>query len=64
MLMYIDDGCGAAKTRQQACKEANMVKRDIEQSGFVASPPPKCVWEPTQMGELLGYIFKLKEGIF
>jgi len=38
------------------------VREDIAASGFVAHPE-KCCWEPTQVGELLGFILNLREGI-
>lgn len=38
------------------------VIEDIAASVFVAHPE-KCCWEPTQVGELLGFILNLREGI-
>ena len=38
-----------------------MVKGDIAASGFIAHPE-KCCWEPTQVGDLLGFTLNLKKG--
>ena len=60
--MYLDDGAGAGKSLDTARAASKKVREDAAASGFVAHPE-KCSWEPTQVGELLGFILNLREGI-
>ena len=62
IFTYLDDGAGAEKSLDTARAASKKVREDIEASGFVAHPE-KCSWEPTQVGELLGFILNLREGI-
>ena len=61
IFTYLDDGVGVGKSYATASAASNMVKGDIAASGFIAHPK-KCCWEPTQVGDLLGFTLNLKEG--
>ena len=61
IFTYLDDGAGVGKSYATASLASNMVKGDIAASGFIAHPK-KCCWEPTQVGDLLGFTLNLKEG--
>ena len=62
VFTYLDDGAGAEKSLDTARAASKKVREDIAVSGFVTHPE-KCSWEPTQVGELLGFILNLREGI-
>lgn len=61
IFTYLDDGAGAGKSYATASAASSIVKGDIAASGFIAHPE-KCCWEPTQVGDLLGFTLNLKEG--
>ena len=61
IFTYLDDGAGVGKSYATASAAPNIVKWDIAASGFIAHPE-KCCWEPTQVGDLLGFTLNLKEG--
>ena len=42
----IYDGLGVAEIKDVAVKAANLVKKDLEDLGFITSPD-KCLWKPT-----------------
>lgn len=62
IFTYLDDGAGAGKTLEIARAASARVREDIAASGFVAHPEKSC-WEPTQVGELLGFILDLRAGV-
>ena len=62
IFTYFDDGTGAEKTLQSARAASKRVREDTATSAFVAHPD-KCCWEPTQVGELLGFILNLRDFI-
>ena len=62
IFTYLDDGAGAGKTLEIARAASARVREDNAASGFVAHPEKSC-WEPTQVGELLGFILDLREGV-
>ncbi len=43
--------------------QGQMIRADILRSGFLLSDP-KCVWEPQQCFEMLGYEVDTAEGLF
>ena len=63
IFTFLDDGAGAECSLDLARDMSTIVQRDIAQSGFVAHTE-KCQWEPTQSGELLGFIMDLRSGNF
>ena len=60
IFTYLDDGAGAGKSYATTSAASNIVKGDIGTSGFIAHPE-ECCWEPTQVGDLLGFTLNLKE---
>ena len=62
IFTYLDDGAGADGTLEAARAASGRVKADVAASGFVAHPEKRC-WEPTQEGELLGFILNLRTGV-
>ena len=63
IFTYLDDGAGAESSLEGARRTSALVQQDITQSGFVAHKD-KCQWEPSQSGELLGFIMDLQSGTF
>ena len=61
IFTYLDDGAGAGQSYATASAASSIVKGDIAASGFIAHPG-NCCWEPTQVGDLLGFTLNLKEG--
>lgn len=62
IFTYLDDGAGADGTLEAARAASSRVKADVAASGFIAHPEKSC-WEPTQEGELLGFILNLRTGV-
>ena len=62
IFTYLDDGVGVEKSLKTARAASRRVREGTAASGFVAHPE-QCCWEPTQVGELLGFILNLREGI-
>ena len=63
IFTFLDDGAGAESSLDLARDMSTIVQQDIAQSGFVAHTE-KCQLEPTQSGELLGFIMDLRSGNF
>ena len=63
IFTYLDDGAAAESTLEEARRTSNLVQQVIKQSGFLAQEQ-KCQWEPTQCGELLGFVMDLRTGTF
>lgn len=63
IFTYLDDGVGGGANYDSTKSISNTVKRDVEQSGFLWHPE-KSVWEPSQHGEVLGFLVDLERGIF
>ena len=63
IFAYLDDGVGGHSSLQEARLVSQVVRNDIDQSGFVWHPERSC-WEPTQCDEVLGFIVNLAEGYF
>ena len=63
IFTYLDDGAGDEGNLAGARVVSKLVQQDITSSGFVANDE-KCQWEPTQCGELLGFVRDLASGLF
>ena len=59
----MDDGAGADSDFHEAQKVSDLVRQDVQRSGFVANDE-KSQWVPVQSGELLGYVLNLHAGTF
>ena len=46
VLVYLDDGLGAAASMEEACIASEMVRATLNNTFFVAHPT-KSVWKPT-----------------
>ena len=57
----LNDGAGVGKSYATASTASSIIKWDIATSRFRAHAE-KCCWEPTQVGDLLGFTLNLKEG--
>src|SRR5579871_98106 len=51
---YLDDFCALASTKKEAERVAKIVREHLEALGFILNEK-KCVWEPTQLQEFLGF---------
>ena len=60
-IVYIDDGICAARSKFDCTAAKNMVLTDLDKAGFVLSID-KCVLDPVQRGEWLGFIIDLGSG--
>ena len=67
IVIFIDDGIGAAGTFSRAKLSSDFVKRSIELSGFISNEE-KSVWDPIQSAVWLGleidtklFVLKIKE---
>lgn len=58
IIVYLDDGLGAAQSFSSCLTQASRVRDDIASSGFVASVE-KCIWVPTQCLTWLGLDWNL-----
>ena len=63
MLMYMDDGIGAAASKNTTRELATEVKNDLHQSGLLVNSE-KSDFQPRQVGEFLGYTLDLESGKF
>lgn len=63
IFTYLDDGAGADSDFHEARRVSNLVRQDVQRSGFVANDE-KSQWVPVQSGELLGYVLNLQMGTF
>ena len=62
-FLFYDDG-SLAHQNKDACRAQGMcVRNDVIRCGFLLSEP-KCVWDPTQCVEILGYVADLLAGVF
>ncbi len=67
IVLYIDDGIGAAESLQECAEASNFVKLSLQEAGFVANSE-KSLWEPRQLMVWLGweintrdFVIKVKE---
>ena len=61
MLLYLDDGIMTEKTLEQATEASSIVRRSLLQAGLVAHPT-KSVWQPSHVGQWLGFEIDLNAG--
>ncbi len=61
ILVYLDDGLGAAAGGQKALDASQLVRTTLAKAGFVVHPT-KSVWEPTQRLQWLGFVIDLALG--
>ena len=61
VVLYLDDGLGAAAGMESACTHSKMVRSTLESAGFLTHPA-KSVWNPTQCLTWLGFVLNLAEG--
>ena len=63
VVVYIDDGMGASKTKALNVAHRDVVVSDLKFAGFVLNVP-KSHLDPQQVGKWLGFIIDLLEGNF
>lgn len=64
LMVYIDDFCILAPTREELLRVRDLVIAPLlETLGWIQEPEKGC-WEPTQVTEVLGLLVDLKEGRF
>ena len=63
IFAFVDDILGGRRSKEEASRISSQVRKDLELSGFVASPG-KSHWEPTQKGQHLGFFIDLETGTF
>ena len=63
IFTYLDDDAGADSDFCEDKKVSDVVRQDLQRSGFVANDE-KSQWVPFQSGELLGYVLNLHAGTF
>ena len=61
MVMYLDDGLGAASGLGAVCMGSALVRSTLDNAGF-SWHPTKSVWAPTQCLVWLGFMINLAEG--
>ena len=62
-IVYLDDGIFAVRGENEAKIESIRVQQDLEKAGFVVNIE-KCMWEPSQRVEWLGFYIDLALGEF
>ncbi len=63
IFTYLDDGIGGGSTKETTKEISGIIRKDVESSGFLWHPE-KTVWEPSQQGEVLGFLIDLERGYF
>ena len=63
VIVYIDDGIGAASTLQEAVEHSTAIQADLGDAGFVLNMV-KSKLDPHQVGDWLGFIIDLTLGCF
>ena len=61
VVMYLDDGVGAAPGLVAACTGSALVRSTLDKAGLLWHPI-KSVWDPSQCLEWLGFTINLAEG--
>ena len=62
VVVYLDDGLGAAASMKEACVASGMVRATLNNAGFVTHLI-KSVWNPTSCLIWLGFIIDLAKGV-
>ena len=60
IVMYLDDGILIESDINRIKQSSYTIKSDLENSGFILATE-KCIWEPQQSIEWLGYVWNTKE---
>ena len=61
IVMYLDDGIGAAAGRENARRASCLVRDSLVNAGFVFHIEKSC-WEPASIAKWLGFLLDLEEG--
>ena len=61
IVVYLDDGLGAATGETEAANISKIVQSTLEQAGFVLNRE-KSVWQPTQRLQWLGFVIDMTLG--
>ena len=61
IVVYLDDGLGAAAGSAEALNASELVQTTLKQAGFVVNEE-KSVWQPTQRLQWLGFVIDLSLG--
>ena len=61
VVVYLDDGIGAAKNREIACEASECVKDTLVKAGFVINFE-KSHWDPLSQARWLGFLIDLNKG--
>ena len=61
IVVYLDDGLGAATGKTEAANISKIVQSTLEQAGFVLNRE-KSVWQPTQRLQWLGFVIDMTLG--
>ena len=61
MVVYLDDGIGAASRETNARNASEIVRATLEQAGFQVNRE-KSIWQPTQLLKWLGFVIDLAAG--
>ena len=61
IIVYLDDGIGAATGCQRSLDASRIVSQTLENAGFVVNSD-KSVWQPTQQLQWLGFVVDLALG--
>ena len=54
IVMYLDDGIGAAKGIERVCRDSKLVQDTLARAGFVAHPG-ESNWQPSSTARWLGF---------
>ena len=61
VILYLDDGIVAEKSKEQALDTGSMVQRDLRRAGFVTNIA-KCKWQSARPCTWLGFEVDLVQG--
>ena len=61
IVVYLDDGLGAAAGEAKAADVSKIVEMTLEQAGFISNRE-KSVWQPTQRLQWLGFVIDMSLG--
>ena len=63
IFTYLEDGIGGGPIKEISQAISRRVQSDVDSSGFLWHPE-KSSWEPSQSGEVLGFLVDLEKGFF
>ena len=61
IVLYLDDGIVAVKSKQAALTASRAIQEDLDRAGLVVNLA-KCCWEPSQQCSWLGFDIDLAQG--